>query len=257
MKGFLIGVLAIAMVAMIAVGAQAGSFSLATRIAAAFDPLTFAQLPTIPNPIDTNLAGPVVYQVEVVMTVNSLDSGERSFANTGFNIVFGGDTHDSGEAGWQPDTRLGDSNGASPGGAVPLWFANIDAGIPGDEQGILVAIAGGLTGLNDNRRNIGQVPGSQGAITGTNPYPTGELGSFFVLWDGTAGPGLKDPANPEADYFELSGILFQSANNAGQFGNTTEGATVRVFFGRYIPEPSSLVLMGSCFAGLVLRRRAA
>lgn len=223
------GMLAIALVGLVAVGAQAGTFSVTPSVAGYFD----AGFNPIPAPAPgTNPGSPVVIQVDINMEVLSLDAGEAGFANAGFNLVLTGLTD---LAGWGPDSRTVDSNGALPGGVVPLWATNVDAGTNGDLQGILVSIAGGVTGANDPRRKVGQAGG-----------PNGYMGSVFLGWEGTTAASL-----------DLVGLLTSANSTTGQFLQSRPGEPSTLTFGSAIPEPGTIALAGLSLVGLVLRRRAA
>lgn len=230
MTRFLKGMFAIALVGMIAAQAQAGSFTLTPVVSASYD-LAFTQDAATRSTTD-KAGGPGIWQVDIFMTVDSLEAGEAGFANTGFNAVFNG-VSDGFDAGWTANSATVDSNGALPGGIVPLFATNVDAGTPGDELGILVSIAGGVTGANDPRRKVGQVGGVPGF-----------LGSLFVQWDAVATGKLS-----------IQDILFQSNSTTGQFGNTVSGISSEVIFG--VPEPSTIAMAGLSLLGLAFRRRAA
>lgn len=239
MKKFF-ALLAVAAVSFSATQAHALNVALTPTIVNAYNNATdfvpLAPLPAgVPGTVVTEFqAG--VYQIDFAIDVTNLQAGEAGFANIGFNVVLGpGLTTELG--GWQPNGQTVDSNGAAPGGVVPLFATNLDAGTPGDNVGILVSIAGGVTNAIDPRRTVGQA----GAAVPGPAY----IGSLYVTWDGVTKSTLS-----------TDGILFQINSSTGQFGNTTSGVSSTVRFGD-VPEPSSLVLGGLSLIGLAFRRRLA
>lgn len=229
MTRFLKGLLAVALVSVVSANAQAGSFSVTPAIVGYYDAAFNPIAPPVPG---TNPGVPVVIEVAVGMTVDSLGPGEAGFANAGFSIILDGLTD---LAQWGPNTQTVDSNGALPGGVVPLWATNVDGGTPGDLQGILVSIAGGVTSANDPRRRVGQAGGVEGY-----------MGTIFVQWEGTGYASLS-----------LQDILVSANTTTGSFIDSGSAPSTLLEFGSNVPEPSSLILLGSCFAGLALRRRSA
>lgn len=198
--------------------AQALMVDLIPQVVAAYEPITFD--PIVPVPDIKSFPGfPAIYQVDFSIFVYDLLPGEAGFANIGFNVLTENLTD---IAGWQPDITDIDIPGPRPAIIIPYFFVNLDAGVPGDNLGILVSIAGGITRSSDPRYKVGQ----------TTPAL---MGSLFVLWDGVT------PAKLTTD-----GILFSSNSLTGQFGNTKSGVSTTIFFG--VPEPCSLVLV-TLFAG--------
>jgi hypothetical protein len=229
MTRFLKGVLAVALVSVVAANAQAGTFSVTPSVVGYYD----AAFNPIPAPVPgTNPGVPVVIEVAVDMTVDSLGAGEAGFANAGFSIMLNGLTD---LAQWGPNTATVDSNGALPGGIVPLWATNVDGGTPGDLQGILVSIAGGVTSANDPRRKVGQAGGVPGY-----------MGTIFVQWEGT---GLAT--------LSLQDILTSANTTTGSFVDSGSAPSTLLSFGSDIPEPSTIAMAGLSLIGLAFRRRAA
>ncbi len=184
--------------------AQALTVDLIPQVVAAYNNATdFNPIP-IPD-INAYPGHSAVYQIDFSIFVYDLEPNEAGFANIGFNALTENLTTELG--GWQQYYAP----------AIPLFFVNVDAGIPGDNKGILVSITGGVTNPSDPRRTVGQ----------TAPQ---WIGTLYVTWDGVT------PAKLTTD-----GILFSSNSLTGQFGNTKSGVSTTIFFG--VPEPSSLVLV--------------
>lgn len=201
---------------------------------AAFEPIA------LPD-ITTNPGFSAVYQVDFGITVTNVVAPESGFANVGFNIGLTNLTADS--SGWAPNTATVDSNGAAPGGVVPLFATNVDGGTVGDLQGILTSIAGGVTLAADPRRTVGQASGPAGHVPGP-----ALIGSIFVTWDGVSPATLN-----------TNGVLFSVNSTTGSFADLGPGAGATINFGggATIPEPSTMVMGGLSLIGLAFRRRMA
>jgi hypothetical protein len=93
--------------------------------------LTFNPIP----PTFPNLANPYIVQVDVYMNVVSLGPNEDSFGTAAFSFetepIGGGYIKPSLDAGGWAANPLGntDSNGAAPGGVVPVIATNADLGV--------------------------------------------------------------------------------------------------------------------------------
>lgn len=196
----------------IATPASAATFSLTQTIVRALaDDGTF--LTEIP--INSSTSGPRIFQIDYAITTSNLQSGELGFALVGFNINLEGVTDVGG--GWGPNTATVDSNGAAPGGIVPLFATNVDGGTPGDLQGILTSIAGGVTNAAvDPRANVGK-------------SAPAHIGTIFVRWNA-----------PSYYKISTSGVLFTTNSTTGQFlvpATPAPGSVIQPF-----PEPSSYML---------------
>jgi hypothetical protein len=215
--------------------ANAGVFQIVPSIAGWLDESFNPVAPPLPL---TNPGIPYVVQVDIDVVVDALAPGEDSFGNAGFNIALTGPIADFGDLGWQANNPIVDSNGSLPLGNVSLYAQNGDFGsLSTDEQGILVSMAtGAFTNANDPRRRVGEVGGIRGL-----------MGTLFMRWDGTDFATLTiDGAQVSA---KLTGGAFQDSNQIVIPG--------LLAFGNPVPEPSSVLLLGSCVAGMILRRRAA
>lgn len=151
---------------------HAATFSLIPSIVSSLaDDGTF----TTVIPIDTVSPNGVsrIFQVDFNVTTSNLQPGEFGFGKVQFDLYLLGGITDVG-GGWGPNTSTVDSNGASPGGIVPLFNTNFDAGTPGDLKAIQTAIAPGVTNVAvDPRANVGK----------TNPAL---IGSIFIRWDASS-----------------------------------------------------------------------
>jgi hypothetical protein len=171
----------IAIMAVMANNALAAVISVQPVVAGYFD---LAFNPIAPIPAGTNPNHPVVLQVDVMMQVQSLSPGEDSFGFANFGFQFGSGEDPQGEIvpepgdGWNANNPTVDSNGALPGGTVPLFALNADFGFhPTDLQDITVSMASGaFTNAADPRRNVGETGSSLGSPI--------RLGSAFLRWDG-------------------------------------------------------------------------
>lgn len=228
--------LAVALVGLLAASTQAAVIEVKPVVAGYFDS-DFNPIP------DGHSASPVVVQVDVMMQVLSLAPGEDSFGTAAFSFdLYSYDSTlvpDPDAGGWAPNSPVVDSNGALPGGLVPIFATNGDLGVDSqDLQGILVQMAtGAFTNAVDPRRNVGE-PGS----------PLGVpilLGSAFLEWSNNSCYGVGITLNPLNVSVKLTNGAFVPA----------VGVTSSVRMGVICPEPSSAVLLGSCLVGVVLRRR--
>jgi hypothetical protein len=245
--------LAIALVGLSATAAQAAVISVQPQIAGYFNTdFSPAPFPTpLPGGGTTNPGIPQVVQIDVYMQVEQLLPGEDSFGTAAFSVQAlpnigpnaHGEAHPDIDAGGWAANPLGntDSNGAAPGGVVPVIATNADLGADSqDYVGILVQMAtGAFTNAADQRRNVGE-PGSAFG------FPL-LLGSAFYEWNGVG-----------QVHFSLFPIeVSAKLASGGTFVQGVAPPSNVLTVGTDVPEPSSLVLLGSCFAGMILRRRAA
>jgi hypothetical protein len=233
-----------------AAGSQAAVISVQPVIVGFFDTSFNQVAPPLPVPGGgtTNTGFPTIIQVDVYMEVLSLAPGEDSFGTAAFSFqaaaVF---SHtrativpDIDAGGWAAAAHGNtDSNGAVPGGVVPLIATNGDLGIDSqDYQGILVQMAtGAFTNAADQRRNVGE-PGSSFGV----PLL---LGSAFYEWSGVAGVSIT------LDPVEVSAKLTNGTFVAGQ----APPSAILYLGNPNVPEPSSLFLMVVGAFGVIARRR--
>jgi hypothetical protein len=235
----------IALLGFVAATAEAGSMNTLLTVSARFDnatnfnplPFTFAPSGAVAN------GQPGVYQVDISFTATKV-AGEKGWANTLFDLAAGPNAGGSNLGlnflvGWQglPNPSI-DINGSAPGGIVPIYATNEDAGAPGDLKAIIVSIGGSSNDPSDPRNQLGtpQAPPEVG-------YPS-LLGSFFVDWNGL-GQGSVLVQNQQFSFTHLDNT----------FGQTQNGAGATALFG--VPEPATLTLAGLALLGLIgfARRR--
>jgi hypothetical protein len=173
---------------------------------------------------------PVIVQIDVMMEVISLAPGEDGFGSAGFSFNLSSGLADV--AGWNlNDTQL-DTNGAAPGGLVPIFLPPIIPP-PVDLQGILV-VSAASSQPGDIRRDLGEA----GSPLGT-PY---SLGSVFLQW--------------EWETFRSTVELEPLVVNARLTnGNLVSAQALSDILVLGFPEPSSVVLLGGMLAMAGLRRR--
>jgi hypothetical protein len=192
-------------------------------------------LTPIPLPDFRRLVGfPAVYKIDysIITNVAELEPNEIGFGALGFIINQDAGVADDFGLGWSPSTETIDTNGDLPGGIVPLFYDNLDAGpSSSDLYGILVSIGPRIfiTSPTDPRYSIGKFG------------PT-YIGSTHLVWDGLSparsfiqapnspGPGLAS----EMAQFAIATYDFRVAS--GNYPATT------ILFG-YAPEPTSAVLL--------------
>ncbi len=243
------------MVGLVATLAQAGSMTTMMTASNRFDPITFADLgPVLSVGGRVANAQSGVFQIQVTFTAQA-DAGEKGWANTLFDTMAMNNAGGSlltlrPDLNYDPNAATFDSNGAAPGGVVPVYGTNTDAGAPGDLQGILASIASATIQdtATDTRNKLGtpQAPSAAG-VPGSGTGNPSYIGSFFVEWNGL---GTADLAIKNQQY------SFTTTNN--EFGPTQTGNGAALGFGTEstIPEPATVTLLGlAMLGGLGLVRR--
>jgi hypothetical protein len=138
---------------------------------------------------------------------------------------------------YDPNARTFDSNGAAPGGVVPVYHVNGDQGVAGDLNGIAVAIQSDkiATTAFDTRNNIGTPTGpnqagggrtSAGDVVG--PPSPAWLGNFLVQWDGV---GVSDVSLANHAYGFTLDNGTPGVYTDDTFGASVQGAGATFGFG--------------------------
>ena len=210
--------------------ARAIVVDLIPQMVAAYDTaFTPIALPTSPN----CCVGETILQFDFSILASDLQSNEAGFGWIAFDIDLSGAVVDAYNIGWNPDNFVIDSNGAAPGGMLPLWSINEDTGTPNDEIGILVAVASNITNPSDPRYSV---------AVGSPRY----IGSMFVHFNGGD------------DVMRIENIRYQARSTSGGYlPSSINGNDLEIYIGAACPEPSTLITCSMILSGLAFRRRIA
>lgn len=184
---------------------------------------------------------PAILQFDLIVNTSDFALPQRGFANGVFTITLGDGSTNTTAPGWNPSSIPNvDSNGAAPGGVVPLLSDNADLAAQ-DLKDILLGVATPLTTnpTVDPRFNFGR-----GTFANFN------AGSVFVDFAGGA-------SSITAGFTQVS-ALFQDGTAARYIGTVDPNGTMpttTVDFGNAIPEPTTCVLAGLALVGVAARRR--
>ena len=222
--------------------AQAADYSIVGNVSKVY--ATTAGNPEIlPTPsYQTQVGVARIYQVDLYLNASGFNAGadQRGFGDIAIDIMGTPGLGNTTVPGWQPNTTSVDSNGAAPGGAVPLWAVNSDTGAA-DLQNIIASIAliQPPTNPADPRPNVGQYPGLD---------PLNFIGSVFIDWSGTGIETLTlTPTQASFASASTGEFVFDAAANLN--------AGILIFG---VPEPSSAalaVLSLATLTSLARRRR--
>jgi hypothetical protein len=235
MRKFIAPVVALSVLA--ASQLSAATFTLTPVVTESFLP-DFTPIPGAPDTTTMNGAARV-FKVEFHIATSNLQAGEAGFGSVAFSVNGLNLGLFDAAGGYQPNGATTDSNGAAPGGTVPVFANNGDQGVAGDLIGIYANIANGITApaVTDTRLKVGQAGG------------VSRVGEVYVQWDANSLQTLSlvgnGPVGPE----------FVTYTTAGQLGALQNVLSESVSFGSEIPEPATVALAGMALVGLIAVRR--
>jgi hypothetical protein len=184
--------------------ATAGTFTLTPSFVARYDD-DFQPLPFDRQSGDLASSGAAIYQLDFNFQVGDLAANEQRFADTAFDIHLLGGFQDV--LGWTTDVSGIGSNPTAGRNAGANYLVNMDAGKPGDLQGVLAALPVGVLPAGDPRATLGQ---QQPAY----------LGSIFLRWDGISPAGVS-----------VRNIQYSFADSQGNFLDVQNGARKSLLYG--------------------------
>lgn len=183
---------------------------------------------------------PAVLQFDMIVNTSDFVLPQRGFANGVFSVNLGSGLSNTSAAGWNPSPIPNvDSNGATPGGVVPLLSDNADLAAQ-DLKDILLGVATPLTTnpAVDPRFNFGR-----GTTANYN------AGTVYIDYAGGT-------TSFTAAFTQVS-ALFQDGTLARYIGTVDPNGSLPVatvdIVG--IPEPTTCVLAGLALVGVAARRR--
>lgn len=220
-----------AIIAVTAVSqANASTFSITPTVIGFFDD-AFGALPDYDDTDPTS--GPAIVQVDFALTFSDPTDASLGFGNIAFDVeLLEGLTENGLAPGWQAINPQVDTNGAIPGGLLPLFANNGDFG-GADLKDIVVGVAAGL--------NTGSAVDPRVRVGVAQPEAVGTL---FLDYAG-GGVFAKLMATPtQAGSILDGGELRQESAPSLLGGSVTLG----------VPEPSTCILAGLALVGFAARR---
>ncbi|MDZ4781853.1 MAG: PEP-CTERM sorting domain-containing protein [Planctomycetia bacterium] len=194
-------------------------------------------------------AAKYVLQFDYLMTIEDLVDGQLGFGNVVCNIDLDGVQQAMEYPGWVPDGPPPfDLDSERPGGLVPKWDSNRDAGLIGADlkliliesnpKGFFTGNPPGTDWSTDPRLSLGIAPYF-------GPHLEGEyIGSTFLEIPGTPGiAGLVTATVLEGSTFNAELLL----SAVGTTGGPPANFTIEI-----VPEPSSLGLLSTGAAILLV-----
>lgn len=211
--------------------AWAQNYSITSAVTAAYE-LDGTPLGFLPN-INGTVGQPYVYQVDFTFHASGFTGNQRGFGSMSFTV----DATGAGlmdpvglPVGYQGSAETVDSNGASPGGIVPLWADN---SIFASNIAVAAIEVIASPHPDDPRPLVGQGPGTL-------------LGSLFVRWDGA------NVGSVETNILQAAYARADNGQLAVDDGIILGGSSL--VFG--VPEPTTVALVGLSLPAIVwLTRR--
>jgi hypothetical protein len=176
---------------------------------------------------------PAVLQYDFLVSADGFAPNQYGFANGVFTIYLSGNLSNTSAPGWNAaSTYPVDTNGAFPGGNLPLLSDNMDLAAQ-DLKDILIGVAFPLT------TNPAVDPRFQ---FGRGPFANFNVGSVYLDYTG----GI---AEVTAQFTQAS-ALYRDGSTNRYIG------LVDPLFGVYVPEPTAAMLAVLGMIGVVQGRRA-
>jgi hypothetical protein len=186
---------------------------------------------------------PAILQFDMIVNTSGFVAPQQGFANGVFSVELGAGLSNTSAPGWNPSPIPNvDSNGATPGGTVPLLSDNADLAAQ-DLKDILLGVA---TPLTTNPAVDPRFKFGNGTTANYN------AGTIYVDYaGGTSKTSLT------AGFTQVSALL-QDGALARYIGVVDANASTplaSVDIGPAIPEPTTCILAGLALVGAAARRR--
>jgi hypothetical protein len=228
--------LAIALTLTAAAQSFAATYSVAPAFVGAFS--TDGSFTPIAG-YELNSGIPAILQFDMIVNTSGFDAPALGFANGVFTIGLSSGLSNTSAGGWNPSPIPNvDSNGATPGGVVPLLSDNADLAAQ-DLKDILLGVA---TPLTTNPNVDPRFKFGQGTTANYN------AGTVYIDYAGGA-------QELTAGFTQVS-ALFQDGAAARYIGTLDANGNMPLFVQAIgVPEPTTCVLAGLALVGAAAHRR--